>query len=232
MEVIYKKGNDEMGRIRYVDLYLIDISIIDRNMKEFMSVDPLNDSEAGNWYWVACSIEYHKDLFRGYTLNPSIAKMYAEFIDSIIGEYVDIEINSIQVPDKLSEEGYSQLAASYYNEVSDKSDELYVPYLEYASKISVINTDNGLTLITTNYMMEYMNETFTYGNILEDIIFPLTGICKYIKPMDEEPLKEFRQLLLDSVIPLVEDLFNQNSRCTIDYFGLVYYFIKTMKFTD
>jgi hypothetical protein len=232
MEVIYKKGNDEMGRIRYVDLYLIDISIRDIDMKELVSIDPDDDNDVGTWYWVACSIEYHRDLFRGYTLNPSVARMYAEFIDSVIGEYVDIEINSIQVPDKLSDEGYSQLAASYYNEVSDKSDEVYAPYLEYASKISVLNTHSELTLITTDYMMEYMDETFGYGNILEDIVFPLTGICKYIKPMDEEPVKEFRQLLLDSIIPLVEDLFNKNSRCTIDYFGLVYYFIKTMKFTD
>ena len=66
---------------------------------------------------VADDIICNRDLIRGYTLNRMVIIQYYDFMNEVLGKYVELVVRSNEVPDNLNSDKYEQLAIEIHNKL-------------------------------------------------------------------------------------------------------------------
>lgn len=153
---------------------------------------------------IADSIMLNRDLIRGFTLSRITMIRYYEYMTNIIGKYVGLEAMTCEVPENLKDEEYAKLALTYHNEMFEN-------YGATCPEIISYRLENGGEVIATDSMIEHSTAVWEYEEILLVFMFLFDDVIKYITALVEnDRFTEFRQFILDGLMPRLEDFYYQD----------------------
>ena len=158
-----------------------------------------------NGQLIADSIMLNRDLIRGFTLNRIIMIRYYEYMTNLIGKYVSLEAMTCEVPENLKNEEYAKLALTYHNDLFDN-------YGATCPEIMTMRLENGGDVIFTDSMVEQSTSVWEYEEILVIFMFLFDEVIRYIPALvDNDRFTEFRQFILDGLMPRLEDFYCQDN---------------------
>ena len=158
-----------------------------------------------NGQLIADSIMLNRDLIRGFTLNRIIMIRYYEYMTNLIGKYVSLEAMTCEVPENLKNEEYAKLALTYHNDLFDN-------YGATCPEIMTMRLENGGDVIFTDSMVEQSTSVWEYEEILVIFMFLFDEVIRYIPELvDNDRFTEFRQFILDGLMPRLEDFYCQDN---------------------
>lgn len=153
---------------------------------------------------IADSIMLNRDLIRGFTLSRITMIQYYEYMTNLIGKYVSLEAMTCEVPDNLKDTEYAKLALTHHNEMFDN-------YGATCPEIMSYRLENGGEVIATDSMIEHSTSVWEYEEILTIFMFLFDDVIKYISALAEnDRFTEFRQFILDGLMPRLEDFYYQD----------------------
>ena len=178
-----------------MEMYLLDVGKEKPNLSEHDTI-------------MAEDIIYNRDLIRGFTLSRMTMIQYFNFMNGILGKYVDILVCSHNVPDGLSDNEYEELALNLHNK-------LFEGELLYASTCPEIRSyriEHGDDTIATDSMIEQSTSTWEYESILEDLLVLFDDIFREYVPgfYNNEKITEFKQFIMDGLLARARDFFADN----------------------
>lgn len=176
-------------------MYLLDVGKEKPNLEERDAI-------------MAEDIICNRDLIRGFTLSRITMIQYANFMNEILGNYVDILVYSHNVPDGLSDAQYEELALNLHNKLFE-GDSLYA---STCPEIRSYKIEHGDDTIATDSMIEQSTSVWEYESILEDLMILFDDVFRTYIPVfyNNEIITEFKQFIMDGLLARKNDFFGYN----------------------
>lgn len=173
----------------------------------------------------------YQNFLRGYTTNRFVMHCYVEFMESLIGKYLTYGVYQYTIPDDTTQNDLQEYVSKLHFSMDD-DDMKFSPEI---SKIDTMQGEMGHMMYYTTAMGEYIAEYFYSEKDIIEVIATLFAPCciNYIIPFKKDAtLIAFRQLLLDSLLPLMKDFYDLNSIMKIDPYELSFWYIITYQFLN
>ena len=92
-------------------------------------------------------------------------------------------------------------------------------------EITVNSFDNGGYFAYTESMLEYSYEdSEVYNFLVPELAVLFDNVFNYIRPMKTDSMIDFKQFILDGLIHIKQDIFNDDGDYTVDpYYNLKLY---------
>ena len=176
---------------------------------------------------VADDIICNRDLIRGYTLNRMVIIQYYDFMNEVLGKYVELVVRSNEVPDNLNSDKYEQLAIEIHNKLFE-GESLYA---STCPEIISYKIERG-EVVATDSMIEHSTSVWEYESIMETLLILFDDtLSLYIPAFENNPIiTEFRQFIFDGLLARIDDFyFDGDGRYWFDiYYILKMYIIKKL----
>lgn len=200
-----------------VKMYIIDIGGARENLEE-------TDE------FIAEEIFLHRDLIRGFTLNPIIISMYRQYMSQILGKYVVLETFTFDVEEGLTTDQYTELALKFYKVLVE---EAIVNYACTCPEIYITELENGGYVMYTEAMMDYSMEVYQYEDIIYENLIKLGDDVLYYTNLFnyDESMVQFMNLILSGIKDRAFDFFGHDGRWYIDPYAVLHHYIETLRFT-
>lgn len=187
-----------------MDLYVIDIQRRDKLVTE-------QDELTGD------DIFLYRDLIRGYSSNYYTILRYNQFLNSIIGKYVDVSISVCDIPDGIPECNLAEF--------------IYDDYGCMISEIRPHELANGGEVITTENMVSQSVEIWRYENIYEYIMFLFDDILNYVPSICRSvTIDNLKSFILDGICDKVKDCFDDGGSYQLDAYAILKFYITKLLF--
>ena len=204
-------------------LYIIDIG----PLQKVSIPNWLNDNELNNFYTLSEQILLHNDIIRGYTVVKTTINIYLNQLNKTIGRYVDIILKSYEIPDDLEREQYGETALNFHN-----NDDAF-KFGATLPEISVVSLDNGGYIAYTESMLEYSYEDYyNYEFLFDYLVILFDDTFKYITPMNDPAIVELKQFILDGILYIKKDIFNDEGPYKTDPYYLLKMYYTFLLYTD
>lgn len=194
-----------MKGVSGMELYLVDVQ---------RKTDTMDDQDMLK----ADDIILNRNLIRGYSLNYYTALNYVNFMNSIIGKYVDIIPSVCNVPDDYTPEDCEILIMNKYNNVF--------------TQIQTHMLSNGGDVGYSESMIDYSTSVWRYEGIWEYILFLFDDILKYVPSICEnDDITNTRQFIFDGMLSKICDVFDdQSNTYTFDPYAILKLYITKLLF--
>lgn len=214
-----------------MDIYVIDVG----------DIKPGLDPEMGA---KADVIQYWANLIRGCTDNRMIMKQYLDFMNQIIGEYVELNVYQYHmdyVQTDMSTEEYMKTVQEfamieYIKELShseNSEDWKRADGIHELQMLMKLDTENGGPFITTEDMQDEI--TMYHGDekeLLEKVMYLFSQLNKYIYSMGEPILTLFRDKLFDYLPALLKDCYDSSAPIMLDIIYVMMLDVIDLKFIN
>lgn len=203
-----------------MDIYIFDITTVKENLTETQE-------------YLADNIKLYNNMFRGYTTNRFVMMKYIDYMEWLIGKYINFEVFGFEIPDELTDDEINKAAIKIRNTMFPKN----FPKVVSCSEITITRLDNdGYELVCNDELMEF-SSSVDYNwqpnnDILKVLMFLFTDTIKYIPSMNNNPkIIELRQFLLDGLRERIRDFYDQDDGIyRFDLLAIVKYYIDSKLF--
>lgn len=214
-----------------MDIYVIDVG----------DIKPGLDPEMGA---KADVIQYWASLIRGCTDNRMIMKQYLDFMNQLIGEYVELNVYQYHIDHiqtDMSNEEYAKTLqefamVEYIKEMSQSENSDNWKRADGVHELPILmklDTENGAPFIATQEMQDEI--TMYYSDekeLLEKVMYLFSKLNKYIYDMSEPILTAFRDTLFDYLPALLSDYYDPSAPIMMDIVYVTMYGVMELKFTN
>lgn len=207
-----------------MDIYVIDVGAIKPGL------DP--EMEA-----MADDIQYWAYLIRGCTDNRMTMKKYLDYMNQIIGEYVELDVYQYQldyVDTNMSEEEYiktlEEFALVEYVKERSKLDGEHVDNIHEIPILLKLETEGGIEFISTEAMQDHIAANqMDERDTLEKVLYLFSELNKYIPVMKEPILSTFRDRLFEFFPRLLLDYYDPYAPVMLDIVYITMLSVMEMK---